>query len=45
VALQIIGAIGCLVLAVTLPWQAVVGGVVVVAAGIAYRAVRLRRQA
>jgi APA family basic amino acid/polyamine antiporter len=45
VALQIMGAIGCLVLAVTLPWQSVVGGVVVVAAGIAYRAVRLRRQA
>ncbi len=45
VALQIVGAIGCLVLAVTLPWQSVVGGVVVVAAGIAYRAVRLRRRA
>ena len=44
VALQIVGAIGCLVLAVTLPWQSVVGGVVVVAAGIAYRAVRLRRR-
>jgi APA family basic amino acid/polyamine antiporter len=45
VALQIVGAIGCLVLAVSLPWQSVVGGVAVVAAGIAYRAVRLRRQA
>ncbi|KAF2413204.1 transporter [Microbacterium sp. B35-04] len=44
-ALQLVGAIGCLVLAVTLPWQSVVGGVVVVAAGIAYRAVRLRRRA
>ena len=45
VTLQIVGAIGCLVLGVTLPWQSVVGGVVVVAAGIAYRAVRLRRRA
>jgi APA family basic amino acid/polyamine antiporter len=44
VALQIVGAIGCLILAVTLPWQSVVGGVVVVAAGIAYRAVRLGRR-
>jgi len=45
VALQVIGGIGCLVLAATLPWQSVVAGVVVVAAGIAYRAVRLRRAA
>nr|WP_206687582.1 amino acid permease [Microbacterium yannicii] len=42
VALQITGAIGCLVLAVTLPWQSVVGGVVVVAIGVAYRGLRLR---
>ena len=42
VALQVIGAIGCLVLAVTLPWQSVVAGVVVVALGVAYRAIRLR---
>ncbi|MEV5068558.1 amino acid permease [Microbacterium sp. LMI12-1-1.1] len=41
-ALQIIGAIGCLVLAATLPWQSVVGGVIVVAAGVLYRAIRLR---
>jgi APA family basic amino acid/polyamine antiporter len=45
VALQVIGGIGCLVLAATLPWQSVVAGVVVVAAGIAYRALRLRRAA
>jgi APA family basic amino acid/polyamine antiporter len=44
VALQIIGGIGCLVLAVTLPWQSVAAGVVVVAIGVAYRAVRLRRR-
>ena len=44
VVLQIIGAIGCLVLAVTLPWQSVVAGVVVVAVGVAYRALRLRRR-
>ncbi|KJL41853.1 APC family permease [Microbacterium trichothecenolyticum] len=42
VALQIIGGIGCLVLAVTLPWQSVVAGVVVVAIGVLYRALRLR---
>lgn len=42
VPLQIMGAIGCLVLAVTLPWQSVVGGVVVVAIGVAYRGLRLR---
>ena len=42
-ALQIVGGAGCLVLAVTLPWQSVVAGVVVVAVGVAYRALRLRR--
>ena len=41
-ALQIIGAIGCLVLAATLPWQSVVGGVIVVGAGVLYRGIRLR---
>lgn len=41
-ALQVIGAIGCLVLAVTLPWQSVVAGVIVVAIGVAYRAIRLQ---
>ncbi|MFD4958609.1 APC family permease [Microbacterium sp. NPDC058389] len=43
--LQVVGAIGCLVLAVTLPWPSVVAGVVVVAVGVAYRAIRLRRAA
>jgi APA family basic amino acid/polyamine antiporter len=40
--LQVIGGIGCAILAFTLPWQSVVAGVVVVLVGIAYRAVRLR---
>ncbi|MDT0142142.1 APC family permease [Microbacterium sp. PRC9] len=44
VVLQIIGAIGCLVLAITLPWQSVVAGAVVVAVGVAYRVLRLRRR-
>ena len=44
-ALQVIGAIGCLVLAVTLPWQSVVVGAVVVALGVASRAIRLTRAA
>lgn len=41
-ALQVVGAIGCLVLAVTLPWPSVVAGVGVVAVGVLYRALRLR---
>ncbi len=41
-ALQVLGALGCLVLMATLPWQAVVGGVIVFAAGVVYRAARLR---
>jgi APA family basic amino acid/polyamine antiporter len=40
--LQVLGALGCLVLVATLPWQAVVGGLVVVAVGVVYRATRLR---
>jgi len=40
--LQVVGGAGCVILAVTLPWQSVVGGVVVVLAGVAYRALRLR---
>ncbi|MGY1885405.1 MULTISPECIES: APC family permease [unclassified Blastococcus] len=40
--LQVLGAVGCLVLVAALPAQAVVGGVLVFAVGIAYRAVRLR---
>jgi len=43
--LQVVGAIGCLVLAVTLPWPSVAAGVVVVAIGVAYRAIRLSRAA
>jgi APA family basic amino acid/polyamine antiporter len=43
--LQIVGAIGCLALVVTLPWPSIVGGVVVLAIGLAYRAVRLRGRA
>ncbi|HET8926957.1 MAG TPA: amino acid permease [Microbacterium sp.] len=41
-ALQVVGAIGCAVLAFTLPWQSVIGGVAVFAVGIIYRSVRLR---
>ena len=40
-ALQVLGAIGCLVLVATLPWQAIVGGAVVLAVGLAYRGIRL----
>ncbi|GAA4188483.1 amino acid permease [Microbacterium oryzae] len=39
--LQVVGAAGCVALALALPWQSVVGGVVVVAVGVVYRAVRL----
>jgi APA family basic amino acid/polyamine antiporter len=41
-ALQVLGAVGCTVLAVTLPVIAVAVGALVVAAGIVYRLVRLR---
>ncbi|QKJ19041.1 APC family permease [Microbacterium hominis] len=41
-ALAVIGASGCGILALTLPWQAVVAGVGVLALGVAYRLVRLR---
>jgi APA family basic amino acid/polyamine antiporter len=40
-ALQTVGAAGCIILAVTLPWQSVVAGAAVVLVGVAYRAVRL----
>ncbi|MGV9193475.1 APC family permease [Microbacterium sp. MC2] len=43
-ALQVVGAVGCGVLVVTLPWQAVAAGVAVFAVGIAYRLVRVRRR-
>jgi APA family basic amino acid/polyamine antiporter len=41
-ALQIVGAAGCVALGLTLPWQSVVAGVVVAAAGVIYRMLRLR---
>lgn len=41
-ALTVLGLIGCLVLAVTLPWESAVAGAGVVAAGIAIYAVRQR---
>ena len=40
--LQILGAAGCVLLAATLPWQAVVAGLGMFAAGAVYRAIRLR---
>jgi basic amino acid/polyamine antiporter, APA family len=41
--LQVLGGAGCLILVATLPGQAVVVGLVVLAAGIALRVARLRR--
>ena len=41
--LQVLGCTGCLVLVATLPWQAIVAGLVVFAAGILVRVVRLSR--
>jgi APA family basic amino acid/polyamine antiporter len=41
-ALQVVGGVGCLVLAVTLPWQSVVTGLAVMALGFVYRALRRR---
>lgn len=40
-ALQVVGIIGCTGLAFMLPWPSIVGGVIVLAAGLLYRAVRL----
>jgi basic amino acid/polyamine antiporter, APA family len=40
--LQILGALGCLVLVATLPQNAVVGGVIVFTVGVVYRTIRLR---
>lgn len=42
--LQVFGALGCLVLVVTLPWQSVAAGVVMYALGVGYRLVRQRGQ-
>jgi APA family basic amino acid/polyamine antiporter len=39
-ALQVLGAVACLVLVATLPWAGIVGGVVVLAVGVAYRVIR-----
>ncbi|MFH8249693.1 APC family permease [Microbacterium sp. B2969] len=41
-ALQIVGGVGCVVLVVTLPWQAVAIGAGIIVIGVVYRAVRLR---
>lgn len=41
-ALAVLGALGCLVLVVTLPLGSIVAGVVVLAVGVGYRAVRVR---
>lgn len=41
-ALQAIGAAGCVILGLTLPWQSVLAGVVVALAGVGYRMLRLR---
>ena len=41
--LFVLGGVGCTVLVITLPWGSIVGGVVVLAIGIVYRIVRLRR--
>ncbi|PJJ62367.1 APC family permease [Compostimonas suwonensis] len=43
-ALQVVGAIGCLVLVVTLPPVSIVVGVIVLAVGVGYRLLRLRLQ-
>jgi APA family basic amino acid/polyamine antiporter len=42
-ALQVLGAVACLVLVATLPWRSVATGCAVFAAGVVYRLVRLRR--
>ncbi|WP_322411837.1 APC family permease [Microbacterium invictum] len=41
--LPLLGAAGCVVLALTLPWQSVIGGAAVLAIGLGYRFARLRR--
>jgi APA family basic amino acid/polyamine antiporter len=40
-ALQMIGVAGCVLLAVTLPWQSVIAGAAVLLVGVAYRLIRL----
>lgn len=43
-ALQLLGLLGCVVLALTLPWQSAAAGAAVVALGCAGRAVRLQHR-
>nr|WP_281381919.1 APC family permease [Conyzicola lurida] len=43
-AMQIVGAVACLVLVATLPVAGVIGGVVVLAVGVVYRSVAVRTQ-
>jgi APA family basic amino acid/polyamine antiporter len=43
-ALQVLGAVGCVALAATLPPASVLGGAAVVTAGVAWRAVVLARR-
>ncbi|WP_460573532.1 APC family permease [Humibacter soli] len=40
--LAVAGAVGCVILVVTLPVPAIIAGVIVLAVGVAYRAIRLR---
>jgi APA family basic amino acid/polyamine antiporter len=40
-ALFVVGALGCVTLVVTLPLGAIIGGIVVILVGVAYRAIRL----
>jgi basic amino acid/polyamine antiporter, APA family len=42
--LQVLGAVGCVVLVATLPWQSVLAGLAVFGLGAAYRLTRLRRR-
>ena len=42
-ALFVIGAVGCVALVATLPVASIIGGVIVLLAGVAYRAIRLHR--
>jgi APA family basic amino acid/polyamine antiporter len=43
--LAVLGAVGCVAIAATLPWESVVAGTVVLALGLAYRWLRLHRRA
>lgn len=42
--LQVVGAVGCVMLGLTLPWQSVVVGAAVALVGVGYRMLRLRRR-